>query len=53
MKTFARNGTWLDPTAGAFRYFAPDQWTAIKSAYRSLAALIRGNGVKILAGTDH
>jgi imidazolonepropionase-like amidohydrolase len=52
MKTFARNGTWLDPTVGAFRYFAPDQWTTIKSAYRSLAALIRGNGVKVLAGTD-
>ena len=52
MKTFARNGTWLDPTVGAFRYFAPDQWTTIRSAYRSLAALIRGNGVKVLAGTD-
>ena len=52
MKIFARNGTWLDPTAGAFRYFAPDQWATIRSAYRSLAVLIRGNGVKVLAGTD-
>jgi imidazolonepropionase-like amidohydrolase len=52
MKLFARNGTWLDPTAGAFRYFAPDQWTTIKSGYRSLAALMRSNRVKVLAGTD-
>jgi imidazolonepropionase-like amidohydrolase len=52
MKTFATNGTWLDPTAGAFQYFAPDQWTTIRSAYRSVAALIRSNGVRVLAGTD-
>lgn len=52
MKVFARNGTWLDPTAGAFRYFAPDQWTNIRSGYRSLANLMRANRVKVLAGTD-
>jgi len=52
MKTFARNGTWLDPTAGAFRYFAPEQWGKIRSCYRDLAGLIRANGVKVLAGTD-
>jgi imidazolonepropionase-like amidohydrolase len=52
MKTFARNGTWLDPTAGAFRYFAPEQWEKIRSSYRDLAELMRANGVKVLAGTD-
>jgi imidazolonepropionase-like amidohydrolase len=52
MKTFAKNGTWLDPTASAFRFFVPELWPATKSGYRSLAALMRRNGVKILAGTD-
>jgi imidazolonepropionase-like amidohydrolase len=52
MKTFARNGTWLCPTAGAFRYFAPEQWEKIRSSYRDLAGLMRANGVKVLAGTD-
>jgi imidazolonepropionase-like amidohydrolase len=52
MKTFARNATWLDPTAGAFRYFAPEQWEKIRSSYRDLAELMRANGVKVLAGTD-
>ena len=52
MRRFAGNGTWLDPTAGAFRYFAPEQWEKIRSAYRDLAGLMRANGVKVLAGTD-
>jgi len=52
MKTFARNGTWLDPTAGAFRYFAPEQWEKIRSSYRDLAQLMRADGVRVLAGTD-
>jgi imidazolonepropionase-like amidohydrolase len=52
MKTFARNGTWLDPTVGAFRYFAPEQWEKIRSAYADLAEMMRTNGVKVLAGTD-
>ena len=52
MKTFAKNGTWLDPTAGAFRYFAPEQWEKIRATYRGLAGLMRANGVKVLAGTD-
>src|SRR5215470_14579305 len=37
VKTFARNGTWLDPRAGAFRYFAPEQWEKIRSSYRKRA----------------
>src|SRR5215472_18054291 len=52
MKTFARNGTWLDPTSGAFRYFAPEDWEKIHSSFRDLAALMRANGVRVLAGTD-
>ena len=28
MKTFAKNGTWLDPTASAFRFFVPELWPA-------------------------
>src|SRR5262249_52247857 len=45
-------GTWLDPTVSAFRFFDPKYWPSTRSAYRDLAALIRSNGVKILAGTD-
>ena len=52
MKTFAKNGTWLDPTVSAFRFFDPKYWPSTRSAYRDLAALMRSNGVKILAGTD-
>jgi imidazolonepropionase-like amidohydrolase len=52
MKKFVRNGMWLDPTVGAFRYFAPERWEKIRSTYRDLAVLMRANGVKVLAGTD-
>jgi imidazolonepropionase-like amidohydrolase len=52
MKRFATNGTWLDPTSGAFRYFAPEDWEKIRSALPDLAELMRANGVRVLAGTD-
>ena len=49
---FAENGTWLDPTIGSFRYFAPQQWPAIFAEFCDLATQIRQSGVLILAGTD-
>jgi imidazolonepropionase-like amidohydrolase len=49
---FSANGTWLDPTIGSFRYFAPQQWPSIFAEFRTLAAQIRRSGVPILAGTD-
>jgi imidazolonepropionase-like amidohydrolase len=49
---FAANGTWLDPTIGSFRYFAPQQWAAIFAEFCNLAKQIRQSGVHILAGTD-
>ena len=52
MKRFATNGTWLDPTSGAFRYFAPEDWEKIRSAFPDLVELMRANGVQVLAGTD-
>jgi imidazolonepropionase-like amidohydrolase len=48
----AQNRTWLVPTLGSFRYFAPKQWTTIMSTFRDLTVLIRKNQVEILAGTD-
>lgn len=49
---FAANGTWLDPTIGSFRYFAPQQWSSIFAEFCNLAKQIRQSGVHILAGTD-
>jgi imidazolonepropionase-like amidohydrolase len=52
LQKFAKNRTWLDPTLGSFRYFAPEQWTTILSRFRELTVRIRSNRVEILAGTD-
>ena len=52
LRRFAENGTWLDPTIGSFRYFAPQQWPAIFAGFRDVAKQIRQSGVLILAGTD-
>jgi len=52
LQAFAANGTWLDPTIGSFRYFAPEQWPAIFAGFRALALPIRQSGVRILTGTD-
>ena len=51
-RRFGANGTWLDPTIGSFRYFAPQQWPAIFAEFCNLAKQIRQSGVHILAGTD-
>src|SRR6266404_6412688 len=52
LRRFAKNGTWLDPTIGSFRYFAPQQWPAIFAGFRDVAKQIRQSGILILAGTD-
>lgn len=52
LQRLAQNRTWLVPTIGSFRYFAPKQWTIIMSTFRELTALIRDDRVQILAGTD-
>lgn len=48
----SRNGTWLDPTLNAFRYFAPAQWDTIAARAAQLSQQMRENRVQILAGTD-
>jgi imidazolonepropionase-like amidohydrolase len=52
LQRIALNRTWLVPTLGSFRYFAPKQWATIMSTFRDLSVLIRKNQVQILAGTD-
>jgi len=49
---FAKNGTWLDPTIGSFRVFAPRQWPAIFAGFSDLVPQIRANHIDLLAGTD-
>jgi imidazolonepropionase-like amidohydrolase len=48
----ARNQTWLCPTIGSFRIFAPRQWPAIFAGFRGLVPLLRRHGIALLAGTD-
>jgi len=48
----ARNGTWLDPTIGSFRIFAPTQWPAIFAGFKDLVPLLRAHHLGLLAGTD-
>ena len=48
----AKNGTWLDPTIGSFRIFAPRQWPAIFAGFRDLVPQIRAHHIGLLAGTD-
>ncbi|HXY68460.1 MAG TPA: amidohydrolase family protein [Gemmatimonadales bacterium] len=52
LRRLDRNGTWLDPTIGSFRYWAPQQWNAIFVGFRGLVSAIRGSGIGLLAGTD-
>jgi hypothetical protein len=48
----ARNGTWLDPTIGSFRIFAPAQFPAIVTGFAALVPEIRSRHIRLLAGTD-
>jgi imidazolonepropionase-like amidohydrolase len=52
LQRFARNETWLDPTIGSFRYWAPAQWGQIFAGFRDLTSGLRRSGVRLLAGTD-
>jgi imidazolonepropionase-like amidohydrolase len=52
LRTFSKNGTWLDPTLQSFRYFAPSQWDSILAGSKALVRQIRADHVGILAGTD-
>lgn len=49
---YATNGTWLDPTIGSFRIFAPQQFPAILAGFRDLVPMIRAHHIAVLAGTD-
>ena len=48
----AANGTWLDPTIGSFRTFAPQQFPAILAGFAQLVPLLRRRHIRVLAGTD-
>jgi imidazolonepropionase-like amidohydrolase len=52
LQKLSTNGTWLDPTIGSFRQWAPDQWNAIFEGFRNLSEPLRRSGVRVLAGTD-
>jgi len=48
----ARHHTWLCPTIGSFRVFAPKQFPAIFAGFKDLVPLLRAHGIGLLAGTD-
>ena len=48
----ARNRTWLDPTIGSFRIFAPQQFPAILAGFAALVPHIKSRHIPVLAGTD-
>jgi imidazolonepropionase-like amidohydrolase len=47
-----RNGTWLDPTIGSFRIFAPAQFPAIVAGFAELVPRLEAHHIRVLAGTD-
>jgi len=47
-----RNSTWLDPTIGSFRIFAPQQFPAIVAGFAALVPRLEAHHVRVLAGTD-
>lgn len=49
---FTKNRTWLDPTIGSFRIFAPRQFPAIHAGFKDLVPLLRRHNIRLLAGTD-
>jgi len=50
--SLAANGTWLDPTIGSFRVFAPQQFPAIQAGFKQLVPLLQSKRIRLLAGTD-
>ena len=48
----AQHHTWLCPTIGSFRVFAPKQFPAIFAGFKDLVPLLRAHGIELLAGTD-
>jgi len=48
----AQYHTWLCPTIGSFRVFAPKQFPAIFAGFKDLVPLLRAHGIELLAGTD-
>ena len=47
-----RYHTWLCPTIGSFRIFAPNQFPAIFAGFKDLVPLLRAHHLDLLAGTD-
>jgi cytosine/adenosine deaminase-related metal-dependent hydrolase len=52
LDALARNHTWLCPTIGSFRIFAPQQFPAIQTGFAALVPRIRAWHIGLLAGTD-
>jgi imidazolonepropionase-like amidohydrolase len=48
----AAQHTWLCPTIGSFRIFAPKQFPAIFAGFKDLVPLLRARHIGLLAGTD-
>ena len=48
----AGHHTWLCPTIGSFRIFAPKQFPAIFAGFKDLVPLLRAHRIDLLAGTD-
>jgi len=48
----AQHHTWLCPTIGSFRIFAPKQFPAIFAGFRDLMPLLQAHHIGLLAGTD-
>lgn len=52
LEQVAKHDTWVDPTIGSFRIFAPQQFPAILAGFRDLVPMIRAHHIDLLAGTD-
>src|SRR5258705_468028 len=48
----AAHHTWLCPTIGSFRIFAPKQFPAIFAGFKDLMPLLQAHHIDLLAGTD-
>src|SRR5262245_20605591 len=47
-----RNSTWLDPTIGSFRIFAPQQFPEIVAGFAALVPEIKTQQIRVLARPD-
>ena len=52
LRVLAGHHTWLCPTIGSFRIFAPKQFPAIFAGFKDLMPLLQAHHIDLLAGTD-